>query len=179
MWRSSVLASGKMLRISAALASRIATNLSVLIPCRDFGLCFPVLFSLKRDDCSAGMIDREAIYSALWDIASNSANYVTKERRLRHRSDVTPAEQPALFMAEIGNTAETKQSGFNLPVVWTLHAEFYIYVHSSDQHAPPATVLNPLIDVLERALAPDPINGIQDLGLPETLGQARGQDRHC
>jgi hypothetical protein len=46
-------------------------------------------------------------------------------------------------------------------------------MHSSDPKAPPATVLNPLIDSLDRALAPDPITGVQDLGLPEMVHWVR------
>ena len=67
-------------------------------------------------------------------------------------------------MSEKGGLAEVKALG--APTVWTLYADFYIYVHSSDHYAAPATVLNPLLDALERALAPSSATGIQHLGLP-------------
>lgn len=110
------------------------------------------------------MIVREAIYGALWMLGSRAGNFASANRRLRHWSDVSPAEQPALFMSEKGGRAAVKALG--APIVWTLSASFYIYVHSNDPYAAPATVLNPLLDALERALAPPPGNGLQNLGLP-------------
>src|SRR5262249_14721440 len=57
-------------------------------------------------------------------------------------------------------------------IVWTLHADFYVYAHSSDPWLAPATVLNPLLDALEAALAPSPSTGIQNLGLPAVVQHA-------
>lgn len=110
------------------------------------------------------MINREAIYSALWTLVSGAAQFATASRRLRHWSDVNSAEMPALFMSEKGGTATHKHLG--TPAVWTLQADFYLYVHSSDPYAAPATLLNPLIDAIEAALAPAPATGLQQLGLP-------------
>jgi hypothetical protein len=64
------------------------------------------------------MIAREAIYAALWALAAEAAGFATASRRLRHRSDVGPAEQPALFMSEKGSHAQVKALG--APVVYTL-----------------------------------------------------------
>jgi len=120
------------------------------------------------------VINRELIYSTLWQVASNSAGYVTKSRRLLHYADLTSAQQPAICMSEKEQDSETKQNAFNAPVVWTLRADFFIYVNSgSDPRAAPAILLNPLIDALEGALAPDPVSGIQDLGLPEMVQWVR------
>jgi hypothetical protein len=116
------------------------------------------------------MIDREAIYSALWILGSSSSNFASSNRRLRHWSDVAPAEQPALFMSEKGGHAAVKALG--APIVWTLYADFYIYVHCSDPYMAPATILNPLLDALELALAPSPASGIQNLGLPTMVQHA-------
>ena len=116
------------------------------------------------------MIDREAIYSALWTLASNASNFASSNRRLRHWSDVAPPEQPALFMSEKGGHAAVKALG--APIVWTLYADFYIYAHCSDPYAPPAKILNPLLDALDRALAPSPANGVQNLGLPAMVQHA-------
>ena len=116
------------------------------------------------------MIAREAIYVALWELAAAAANFACANRRLRHWADVAPAEQPALFMSEKGGHATIKALG--APIVWTLHAEFYVYVHSSDPCLAPSTVLNPLLDALEAALAPSPSTGIQNLGLPDMVQHA-------
>jgi hypothetical protein len=116
------------------------------------------------------MIDREAIYGALWSAGSRAWSFASANRRLRHWSDVTPVEQPALFMSEKGGHAVVKALG--APTVWTLFADFYIYVHSSDPYAAPASILNPLLDSLEQALAPSPASGIQNLGLPDMVQHA-------
>jgi hypothetical protein len=110
------------------------------------------------------MIIREVIYAALWTLGSVAGTFASANRRLRHWTDVAPIEQPALFMSEKGGHAVIQALG--APIAWTLYADFYIYVHSSDPYAAPATILNPLLDALERALAPSPATGIQNLGLP-------------
>lgn len=116
------------------------------------------------------MIIREAIYAALWTLGSGAGSFASANRRLRHWADVAPAEQPALFMSEKGGHAQVKKLG--APIVWTLYADFYIYVHSSDPYAAPATVINSLLDALERALAPSAATGIQNLGLPQMVQHA-------
>jgi len=58
------------------------------------------------------MIAREPIYAALFDLAAGAAGFVTAERRLRHWSDVAPAEQPALFMTQKSEIAAVIGSAF-------------------------------------------------------------------
>ena len=116
------------------------------------------------------MIVREQIFTALWALGANAARFASANRRLRHWTDVAPAEQPALFMSEKGGQAAIKKLG--APIVWTLYAEFYIYTHSSDPYLAPATILNPLLDAFEAALAPSPTSGIQNLGLPQMVQHA-------
>jgi hypothetical protein len=103
------------------------------------------------------MIVRESIYAALWALGAGAASFASANRRLRHWADVAPAEQPALFMSEKGGHAVTKALG--APIAWTLYADFYVYVHSSDPYLAPAMLLNPLLDELEAALAPSPATG--------------------
>jgi hypothetical protein len=116
------------------------------------------------------MIAREPIYAALFDLVAGAAGFVTAERRLRHWSDVAPAEQPALFMTQKSETAAVKALG--APLVWILTVELYLYAHSSDPRLSPATVLNPLIDAVEAALAPAPTTGLEDLGLAAMVQHA-------
>jgi hypothetical protein len=116
------------------------------------------------------MIIREVIYAALWTLGSTAGTFASANRRLRHWTDVAPIEQPALFMSEKGGHAVIRALG--APIAWTLYADFYIYVHSSDPYAAPATILNPFVDALERALAPSPATGIQNLGLPMMVQHA-------
>jgi hypothetical protein len=116
------------------------------------------------------MIIRETIYGALWALGAGAARFTSASRRLRHWTDVAPAEQPALYMGEKGGQATIKKLG--APIVWTLFAEFYIYAQSSDPYLAPGAILNPLIDALEAALAPSPTTGIQNLGLPAMVQHA-------
>ncbi len=116
------------------------------------------------------MITRETIYAALFAQVSAAADFVTATRRLRHWSDVTPAEQPALFLRQKSEMATVPTLG--APTVWKLAVELYLYAHASDPYAAPATILNPLIDAVEAALAPLPATGLQDLGLPAMVQHA-------
>lgn len=116
------------------------------------------------------MIAREPIYGALYALAARAADFVTAARRFRHWSEVTPVEQPALFMRQRTELAAVKTLG--APTVWTLGVELYVYAHQSDPYAAPASVLNPLLDAVEAALAPSPTTGLQNLGLPATVQHA-------
>jgi hypothetical protein len=116
------------------------------------------------------MISREPIYAALFALVSGAAGFVTAERRLRHWSDVSAAEQPALFQCQTRETAAIRTLG--APTVWTLAVELYLYAHSSDPYQAPAGALNPLLDAVTAALAPDPATGVQDLGLPAMVRHA-------
>jgi hypothetical protein len=116
------------------------------------------------------MINREPIYAALFGLIETAADFAVVDRRLRHWSDVSPAEQPALFMAQKTELASVKTLG--APTVWTLAIDLYVYAHSSDPYLAPATVLNPLVDAVEAALAPSATTGLQDLGLPASVQHA-------
>jgi hypothetical protein len=102
---------------------------------------------------------REPIYAALFALLSGAADFVTASRRLRHWSDVGPAEQPALFVVQKSETAEAKAG---LPPKWRALVDVYVYAHAPDETTAPATVLNPLLDAVEAALAPS--GAVQTLG---------------
>jgi hypothetical protein len=104
---------------------------------------------------------REPIYAALFALIEDAAPFVTTSRRLRHWSDVGAAEQPALFMIQKSETAEERRP---LPVKWRASVDLYLYAQAPDETTAPATVLNPLLDALETALAPDPVSHVQTLG---------------
>ena len=116
------------------------------------------------------MIARETIYAALFAQVANAAAFVTAARRLRPWSEVAPSEQPALFMRQKAETAAVKTLG--APTVWTLAVELCVGARASDPYTAPASVLNPLVDAVEAALAPLPATGLQDLGLPAMVQHA-------
>jgi hypothetical protein len=106
-------------------------------------------------------MNREAIYGALFAKVAAAAGFATTSRRLRHCSYVVPAEQPALFQVQ---KSETARRGAGLPPKWTLALDLFVYAHASDDATAAATVMNPLIDAIEAALAPDPVTNVQTLG---------------
>ncbi len=109
------------------------------------------------------MIDVEAIYAALFARLSAIPGLVTASRRLKHWSDVTPAEKPALFQTQGDLIASPKRG---MPTAWTLPARVYLYVSTGgDPGGVPATILNGCIGAVIAALAPDPSSGVQDLGI--------------
>ncbi len=116
------------------------------------------------------MISREPIYTALYERVAAAAPFVTTGRKLRHWSDLTAAEQPALFMRQKLEVASVVTLG--APTVWKFVVELYAYAHSSDPYLAPAAVLNPLIDAVQIALAATSVTGVQDLGLPEMVQHA-------
>ncbi|HEX3885264.1 MAG TPA: hypothetical protein VHW66_21590 [Stellaceae bacterium] len=116
------------------------------------------------------MIGREPVYAALFGLVAAADDFVTVGRRLRHWSDVAPAEQPALFVSQKSESAAVQALG--APIVWTLSVDLYVYVYSGDPYLAPATMLNPLIDAVEAALRPDAVTGVQNLGLPATVQHA-------
>jgi len=116
------------------------------------------------------MIAREPIYAALFERLAGAAGFVTTGRRFRHWSEVTPAEQPALFMRQKTETGAVPVLG--APTVWMLAVEVFVYAHLSDPYAAPSVALNPLLDAVEAALGPSAVTGVQDLGLPSMVRHA-------
>lgn len=113
---------------------------------------------------------REPIYAALFALVSGAAPFATASRRLRPWSVVEPAEQPALFQVQKRETAKAAEGS---PTSWCAEVDLYIYCQAPDDETAPATVLNPLVDAIEAALAP----AGRDLpGGTQTLG---GLARHC
>lgn len=104
---------------------------------------------------------REPIYAALFALVAGAAEFVTVGRRLRHWTDVGAAEQPALFQIQKSETAEERRP---LPAKWRAAVDLYVYAQAPDELTAPATVLNPLLDAIEAALAPDPFTHVQSLG---------------
>lgn len=96
-------------------------------------------------------MNREAIYSALFDRLKVVPGIVTASRKLRHWSDVSASEQPALFMAQKSEPARQAQG---MATVWELGVDVYLYANTQGFDAP-AQALNGILDAIEGALAPD------------------------
>ena len=103
---------------------------------------------------------REPIYAALFAKVAASAGFVTTRRRLAHWTDVQALSQPALYMAQTGESARVVRGQ---DTIWTLDVELYIYVRAQNQEAP-GPLLNPLLDAVCTALAPNTPDNVQTLG---------------
>lgn len=108
------------------------------------------------------MQPREAIMQALFALVSGSASFVTASRRIRLWGDVASGEKPAIFMYE---RDDNYTNGKNyLPIV-EMNVDLYIYIDAGkDLSIAPITVLNPLVDAIDAALAPSKVTGKQTLG---------------
>jgi hypothetical protein len=112
------------------------------------------------------LIEREPIYSALYDLIyslKTSLAVKTVGRRLRHWADVSPVEQPAVFVVQKRERPEQIRL---VPTKWMLEVELYVYVNSGDDpQSSPAEILNPILDQIEALFPPSDEEGqIQTLG---------------
>ncbi len=110
------------------------------------------------------MINREAIYSAVLDKLSSIADFKIKSRRIKHWSDVAPADFPCFFLNQRFESAEQEKK---LPTKWTLSIDLVIYVHSGGDHnVIVSSLINALVDKIELALKPNPLTGYTTLDIP-------------
>lgn len=112
-------------------------------------------------------MNHESLYQSLFDQLRNdptlAAEVKTFSRKLLHWSDVEPSQQPAIFQAQ-GEEVPSYASG-NLPPKWQLHPKIYLYVHTTgDSTKIPTTIMNPLIDDIIAALAPNSVTNTLMLG---------------
>ncbi len=104
---------------------------------------------------------REAIYSALFALASSAADFVTSGRRIQVITQMQPSQLPALFQQQI---SEDTQQVAGIPPKYTLRVDIAIYAVNQDVTQSAAPQLNALLDAVEAALAPSPVTGKQTLG---------------
>ena len=107
---------------------------------------------------------REAITQALLSKLSNTGVFVTVARRNRDPESIPTSATPALFLLGHSETAHRKAG--NLPPIRTLHFRALIYTDAGQSETViPDAILNPLLDGIETALAPDNlVSGFCTLG---------------
>lgn len=104
---------------------------------------------------------REPIFAALFAKLAARPEFKTTARRLKHWDDVPANQQPALFMQQ---GAELAVQVPRQPSKRTLAANLIVYFRS-DGGQVPGSVINPLLDAIDAALAPDnPITHLCTLG---------------
>lgn len=101
-------------------------------------------------------MNREELFDALLEKLKATADYRTVSRRLKHWSDVSPADQPALYLIEKrDNYARTP--GLNPIYRFELDAVIYAHTGDGNDDEPAGRVLNPLLDAIDELLRPDDV----------------------
>ena len=96
---------------------------------------------------------REEVMGALFALLDQRIpGVVTYSRRMALPSDVPPARQPALLLWE--QPERTEDPGRGAPVKRTWEVWVVVYFQNRNKAVAGATILNPLLDTIEAALAP-------------------------
>lgn len=124
-------------------------------------------------------VARETVMNALLAKVAASAGFLTVSRRVQlipgapTPTVATPPLQPALYLLE--GDEETKERGRGLPPVHVWDVDLWVWakipvgatIGVPDGTTPGASIINPLLDAVEAALAPagaDLGQGVQTLG---------------
>lgn len=107
-------------------------------------------------------LNREAIGNALLALFNRNGVFRTVSRQIKMWGDTPQAERPSLMLAEHGE--EYVREGQGQPPYVTLEYMAYVYTWGKNV-SNPITLLNPLIDAMDAALADHPVTGA-----PQTLG---------
>jgi hypothetical protein len=104
--------------------------------------------------------DFEPIYEGLKALMARAPSLKLVSRRLRHFTQVSSSEHPALFITQKGEqTVNTKGQ----PTKWHLKMDVYLYVHvGDDMEAVPSTALNAVLAEIRALLVPHPVAGVPD-----------------
>ncbi len=112
---------------------------------------------------------RETIYQALYTVlqAGLSGSFNLVSRRLQPWTDLSPEQQPAIFQVQKGEDVMVSRKGVPPTYKLSVDLEVYAYFEASneDPDAPKSSVINALLDAIETFLAPDPVTGVQTLGI--------------
>jgi hypothetical protein len=115
-------------------------------------------------------MNRETIFAALFAKAQGAANFTLIDRKLMPMGEVPDDQCPALFQLQDDQDVAKKRG---IPDKYTLRAEWWVYATLTQSGGYASTALNNLLDALETALAPDPVSGVYQLGLPDTVSDCR------
>lgn len=94
-------------------------------------------------------LNREALFSTLFDRLSLINGIVFKSRIFKTYDDLEASEQPALIMVK---TSESVANQRGLPPIWTLQGTIYLYCRNDqDPYVGASVQLNQLISLVEAA----------------------------
>ena len=98
------------------------------------------------------MRSRELIYQTFFSLVTSAPGIKTSGRRLLQYTEVSPPDQPALFMVQKREAAKIQTK---LPTIWTLYVDLVLYGHNSGQPSvAPMSLLNPIVDSIVNILLP-------------------------
>ena len=100
---------------------------------------------------------------------NGKTSFVSISRRLKLWADVPKSLRPAMFITE--HREQQAYQNEALQAKTTLNVDLFIYIDASDMNAVPAISLNVIMDAIEAALAPAPMDNNR-----QTLG---GMVSHC
>lgn len=109
-------------------------------------------------------VPTEEIYDALHTELQKMATagtVKTASRRLKHIEECDPVDMPVVYQVQQEEGASKRG---NLPTVWTLRAEWWLYVCEPDERKAPSSALNPIKDAIVAVLSPDQQLNLVTLG---------------
>lgn len=108
------------------------------------------------------MAKREDIYQALFNLISSISGVVTRSRKLKVYSDVTPIECPAIFQNQTGESI-SQETG--RPKITTLKCDWYIYLNvNGDRTNPQSPAINNILSEIDTVFTPNVMTGTFTLG---------------
>src|SRR5690348_10408070 len=108
------------------------------------------------------MSTREQIMQALFNLVSGAAGFVTTGRRLKLWNKLSASETPALFMYE---RDDVYTLGNQYLQVVEMNVDLFVYTKPGmGSGVTPVSIMNPLLDAIDTALKPSPVNNRQTLG---------------
>lgn len=109
-------------------------------------------------------MNREAIFSALFTQLQTASGFLTFSRRYKAWDAYAPSQKPVLTLYQ--DDDEYVQTSEATPHKATLDAYIFIYTYTGDPNAIPASIMNPLLDAIDTALAGgnNPFNTVVTLG---------------
>ena len=111
---------------------------------------------------------REAAYQALFDLLNSIEGIATCSRILTHWDDVSPNQQPALYLAQDTQLASQTKG---MPSIYLLGAKVWVYAHRDTCEVVPSAQINYILDAIHSILMPNPSPEYR-----QTLG---GVVQHC
>lgn len=109
-------------------------------------------------------MNTDRIFQALQNVIADTTGVTTVTRRVKLWSDFTPAQKPAICIAQ--RDADYSRESEACPAVVTLSAELFVYVENKNMNKEtvPAIQLNNILDNIQRALKPNMVTGLLTLG---------------